>query len=542
MMESEVQRWTLAVGQGLFHYEEIWLNGESRPITIIYDAGTFNKSGRHTVAGISVNLVIQRLRKYSRSCLDYLVLSHYHLDHFSLINKVVTHIRVNHFIAPLLTPEENFFEILSTIISWREGDDESLQAIDVVDLAQGLVSDGSKGFVRSLFKNHDDKYYHNDKYYSENPYARSRHEEPPAHHNEPEYFFITGAEGPIDYGNILFHDFSDQNNDQEESRESSNATLLSDTTPIVIREAPSHMQVWTLAFYYYKQNQNNIKLTVQDLNRIKESINNIDKNSDNDSVSSFKKVIDNFLYTTLRIPKQPVKAKNEKLKEIFGDSDMNMTSLCMYSGPYNFVSFRIEKTLNDVQLEYINDHVRYRNVRYRSHDSFNLSKLVSTYRGSSFKMPDGEQSSSLRIRFKETEKSKEVREEKLKYIYDSCLHFIPDMEERNYKRGAYWAWLGLGDINFTKKVADDFINHFDKLLDFVGCCNAPHHGSYNGFQDSTVPKKLSSAICIISCDPYYKNYGHPHSQALQSIIKGGMIPILVDKRIEATFHESISWC
>ena len=108
-MESEVQRWTLAVGQGLFHYEEIWLNGESRPITIIYDAGTFNKSGRHTVAGISVNLVIQRLRKYSRSCLDYLVLSHYHLDHFSLINKVVTHIRVNHFIAPILTPEENFF-------------------------------------------------------------------------------------------------------------------------------------------------------------------------------------------------------------------------------------------------------------------------------------------------------------------------------------------------------------------------------------------------------------------------------------------------
>lgn len=542
VMESEVDRWTLAVGQGLFHYEEIRLSGESRPITIIYDAGTFNKSGHHTVAGTSVNLVIQRLRKYSRSCLDYLVLSHYHLDHFSLINKIVTHIRVNHFIAPLLTPDENFFEILSTVISWREADDELLRAVEVVDLAQGFLSEGTKGFVHSLFKNHDDNYYYYDKYYSKKPSTISEQEEPPVHHNEPEYLFITKENGTIDYDNTLFHEFSDQNNDSLESPETSDATLASDTTPIVIREAPHQMEVWTLAFYYYKRNTNNTKLTLQDYSKIEEDINNIEKNSNNNSATSFKEVIDNFLYTTLQIPKHPKKAKDKKLKEIFGDSDMNMTSLCMYSGPYHFVSFIVSKTLNDVKVEYdVHDHARYDKVRYRNDNFFNLSKLVSTYRGSSFKMPNGERNSSLRIKLKETEQSKELREEKLKYIYDSCKHYIPDMEKRNYARGSHWAWLGLGDINFSKKVASDFISHFDKLLDYVGCCIAPHHGSYNGFQTSAVPKKLSSAICIISCDPYFKNYGHPHSQALQSIIESGMIPIIVDKRIGATFHESLVW-
>lgn len=518
-----IERWTLAVGQGLFHYEEIWFNDVSRPLTIVYDAGTFNKSGRDSVAGTSVNFVINRLKKYGRSCLDYLVLSHYHLDHFSLINKLIDHIHINYFIAPLLTPEENYFEIINTLINWGESDYELLQDSDAVNLAQGLINEGTQGFIHSLLNGHNNK--HN----SGNPPINDEPVEQLDYHNEPTCLFITASGREIngEYENVLLQTFPRNKKSSKASHQ------IPDNEPIVIRSEQNKQRLWILAFYYYKPKSNNFRLNTKYLDQLRSDIRSISENKNGNSAISFKDIIDHFLYSTLQIPQDSQKKKKQRIKEIFGDSDMNMSSLCMYSGPYQPTSSFVVKGLNSRDL-YSRSHFFYKVSTF----PYEISNLVSTNRGPSFKMLDGKHTESLDISFRETEESKKTREK----ILHATYNWKPiEIRKSSDRRSIYWAWLGLGDINFsTETVTTDFINHFGKLLELVGCCNAPHHGSYNGFQDSTVPKKLSSSICVISCDPNYK-YHHPHSEAIASMLEGGMIPILIDERRKATFHESIIW-
>lgn len=76
-------------------------------------------------------------------------------------------------------------------------------------------------------------------------------------------------------------------------------------------------------------------------------------------------------------------------------------------------------------------------------------------------------------------------------------------------------------------IANNLIEHFEKqggILERVGCCSAPHHGSHYGFATDRIPSQFKGAVCLISCDPDRTGFGHPRIEAVISILKGGMLP------------------
>ena len=85
-------RWTFGVGQGLFHYEEIKLPyQDSRPLTIVYDTGSFSKhSDENDAAYYNVEQVNKRLELFCNNTIDYSVLSHFHADHYNLMSQLIT--------------------------------------------------------------------------------------------------------------------------------------------------------------------------------------------------------------------------------------------------------------------------------------------------------------------------------------------------------------------------------------------------------------------------------------------------------------------
>ena len=217
------------------------------------------------------------------------------------------------------------------------------------------------------------------------------------------------------------------------------------------------------------------------------------------------------------IPIDPDTNKPATLKSIFGDKNLNMTSLVMYSGAATIPKITVKKTLTteySTKKQYIPQTLTY----------FIPVKQKGRI--------------STRARCSESSLCKKCRSCLL-----DCLYTDTEVEVNHLSvRDRYWSWMGFGDLNFkANKTINQFIKHFQahgNLLDYVGCCTAPHHGSNNGFKTSLIPQLLSGAVCLISCDPS-GSYHHPHSEALTSMLKGGMIPVLVTDKQDSTFHEII---
>lgn len=526
-MNMSVERFTLAVGQGLFHYEEVWRKDQSRPLTIVYDAGSLNSKVSGTTPNMSMNKIRNRIQNNAKSTIDYLVLSHFHKDHFNLMRQLIKGFKINYFIAPLLN-EKNNIEIAATVDSWFYGQNPNLESHFYNEAAKNFVKNGSEGFKNSFFSGREKE-------------------------DMPESIFFTNdpesSNSFIERKSII-HKFPAVPNRGE-------TKFVLDDKPISIRSTDNRKYFWRLAFFHYAPVDTNKQiykkaqkkfvdevdnqckiLKKQDSNQFNASSKNSDNNVD-DSINSGDSISDNSADDSIRVKASliviqkrlylPVTdTKNYKtatFEDVFGDANPNMTSLCLYSGAELRSITHVKKKLKS---------------NYDCWPDYIPVKLSSTARGPALNLPS-KTKRSLRLIFKESSSGRYERYEILKQIYDQC-----EQEVRNRRqRSKYWAWLGLGDINFTSSdVVNKFISHFNgmqHLLQRVGCCSAPHHGSWNGFSSTRVPNELKSAICTISCDPEWTMFKHPHSQAMESIISGGMIPVLVNKKLRSTFHETIVW-
>lgn len=149
------QRWTFAVGQGLLHYEEIRLVPSTcRPITIVYDAGSLSKhKNKNDTAYQSIGKVNRRLARYCDRTIDFLVLSHFHADHYNLMSKLLERNKVRNFVAPLLTKEGNSVKIAALAYQWLSKEQNSNE--NEIKLIAALVDRGTRGFCEQLFREYE---------------------------------------------------------------------------------------------------------------------------------------------------------------------------------------------------------------------------------------------------------------------------------------------------------------------------------------------------------------------------------------------------
>lgn len=522
-MGLKVERWTLAVGQGLFHYEEVWLDSQSRPLTIVYDAGTIKEDcdSRSTPVR-SIYFVRSHIRHRANGILDYLILSHFHQDHFNLMDKLIKKIHVRYFIAPLLTPERNFFEITIIAEQWDQAKKYTPYSSPyhtkfMNSVVEGLVKDGSEGFCKALFRQnqHQDR-YHNDIY--------DKH---------TQFIFITDDEDKTADGqsnrDSIVHGFPEKLENDADSQ------VLNHSQTINIKKKSSPTPFWQLAFFYSKPTNIYSKMNEEARKKIREEFGKAYTNQQEGSLDAGKHhskgsekrqqtgPIGRVLakkdknHPPIYIPIDPDTDKAAALKSIFGDSNLNMTSLVMYSGAATIPKIAVKKTLT---------------TQYSSQKKYIPQTL--TY----FVPVKQKGQKSTRAKCSESSLFKKCRSCLLNCLYADKNVGVKHLSVRH----CYWSWMGFGDLNFeTNKTINQFIKHFQahgNLLDYVGCCTAPHHGSKNGFKTSQIPELLSGAVCLISCDPC-ANYHHPHSEALTAMLKGGMIPVLVTDKKDSTFHEII---
>lgn len=521
-MNLRVERWTLAVGQGLFHYEEVWLDSQPRPLTIVYDAGTIKEdSDTRSTPVKSVYFVRNRIRLNADGILDYLILSHFHQDHFNLMDRLIKKFRVRYFIAPLLTPKKNYFEIKVIESQWDETKKYKSYASPhtkfMNSVVEGLVEDGSEGFCKAIFReNQDQDRYHEDIY--------DKH---------TQFIFITDDEDKTADGqsnrDSIVHGFPENIKNEVDSQ------VLNHSNTINIKINSSPTPFWQLAFFYSKPTNSDSKMYEGARKKICEEFEKAHANQHGDSLDSGKQnskgsekgqqtgPIGRVLakkdknHPPIYIPIDPDTGKPATLKSIFGDSNLNMTSLVMYSGAATIPKIGIKRTLT---------------TQYSSQKKYTPQTL--TY----FVPVKQKGRKSTRAKCSESSLCKKCRSCLLNCLYADKYVGVKHLSVRD----CYWSWMGFGDLNFeTNKTINQFIKHFQahgNLLDYVGCCTAPHHGSNNGFKTSQIPELLSGAVCLISCDPC-ENYHHPHSEALTSMLKGGMIPVLVTDKKDSTFHEII---
>lgn len=512
IVNMSVERFTLAVGQGLFHYEEVWRKDQSRPLTIVYDAGSLNSKASNTTPHISMDTIRDRIQKNAKNTIDYLVLSHFHKDHFNLMKQLIQGFRINYFIAPLLNEKDNI-EIAATVDSWLSGQNPKSESKFYDEAVKNIIKNGSEGFKESLFSEREKD-------------------------DMPESIFFTNdpekSNSFIENKSII-HKFPAVPNKGE-------TRFVLDDKPILIRSTDNRTRFWRLAFFYYapidankniyKEAQEKFKQEVvkqcKILTNTKSNQSNTNSNNSGNNTDESIKVQASLVVIQKRLYLPVTDKKNNKtatFEDVFGDANPNATSLCLYSGAELHSITSVKKELEP------NDDCR---------PNYFPLRLSCTSRGPSLNLTL-KTKQSLRLVFKESCSGRYERYKILEQIYASCEQKVRNRS----KRLKYWAWLGLGDINFTSTdVENKFISHFNgmqHLLKRVGCCSAPHHGSWNGFSSARIPNELKSAICTISCDPEWTMFKHPHSQAVESIISGGMIPVLVNKELRSTFHETIVW-
>lgn len=538
----EQQRWTFAVGQGLLHYEEIRVIPYGcRPITIVYDAGSFSKrKNKNDTAYQSIEEVNSRLARCNRT-IDYLVLSHFHADHYNLMGRLLKENKVRHFVAPLLTPKDNSVEIAALAYKWFSDKRYSNGNEDGIRLIAALAERGTGGFCEELFREYEkpDQFI-----YITNESGRNDNDEP----------IIDVIPGESDGNGRSQNEDSTKNGNGN-----SNTRIISHSRPILIADKNKYYPFWKMAFYCNTPGINPPKYwdaAKKELNnQLKVVLNKCSGNSD-EIEKQFKEIFSKKTYLPYKDEdSSDTEKKRVKFKDVFGYANVNMTSLTMYSG------YDLQDTNLEIRTFLVRHPYRYwPNPRFElEHEVANL--LVHTAR---------ETSNKKRQSLIESFTSQSIREDILAHLYpDSNLFYTPLHSERHkgnlywhyvyrrsntisqsYKqpfpeRNFFWSWIGFGDMNFEDAaVADNLIKHFEKqggLLGKVGCCLAPHHGSHNGFATAKIPSRLEGAVCLISCDPNRVDFGHPRIEAVSSILKGGMLPILVSDQKQTTFHEVLRW-
>lgn len=540
------QRWTFAVGQGLLHYEEIRLMPSTcRPITIVYDAGSLSKhKNKNDTAYRSIGKVNRRLARYCDRTIDFLVLSHFHADHYNLMSKLLERNKVRNFVAPLLTKEGNSVEIAALAYQWLSKEQNSNE--NEIKLIAALVDRGTRGFCEQLFREYEkpDHFYYIT--------------------NEPG---IYASETSDDLGPIYYTSPSELENNYRPRNEggarnnnyNTNYIIINHSQPILIRDRGTCLPFWKIAFYYNTPDINPPKYWDAAKNELKNQLDTVLKEGSH-RPDGIKRQFEEIFSKKTYLPYEEevggnTEKKKVKFKDVFGYADVNMTSLTMYSG-FDLMNKNVEYRTLSCQNPYRNR----TNPRLKlEHKIANL--LVHTAR---------ETSNKKRQSINESFISESVRREILGFLYPNSEQFAKPqgsegqnsnlfwyyLDRKSNKPGQpyirpscvrnhFWSWIGFGDMNFgDTTIADNLIEHFEKqggLLERVGCCSAPHHGSHNGFATDRIPSQFKGAVCLISCDPDRTGFGHPRIEAVISILKGGMLPILVSDQEQTTFHEVLRW-
>lgn len=538
------QRWTFAVGQGLLHYEEIkLLHSKCRPISIVYDAGSFSKrKNKNDTAYQSIEEVNRYLKNHCNKTIDYLVLSHFHADHYNLMSKLLEQNKVGHFIAPLLTTKDNSTEITALAYKWLKEDAKSNGDEDEEKLIAALVENGTDGFCEEMFRGHE---------------------------RPDQFIYVTNEPRKSDNIEPIIHVFPSDSDDDDRSQNedgerdgngNKNAITISHDQPIMIADTNNRnksQQFWKMKFYY---NTPDIdppeywEAAKKELNnQLGIVLNKCSHGSDEIKPDEIKKEFEEIFSKQTYLPYEhnegesdETEEKKVKFKDVFGYANVNMTSLTMYSGfnlgdkhaeywcrrdPRFDLVHKVENLLVHTAKENSNQR---RQTLYEApeSESHRIERLRSLYH--------------TNVQFDELQ-STTGQNNDLFWYYRGCKSntprksYLPSSRERDF----YWSWIGFGDMNFEDAaIADNLIKHFtkqDNLLKRVGCCAAPHHGSHNGFATDKIPSELNGAVCLISCDPNRKDYGHPRIEAIRSILEGGMLPTLVSDQKETTFHEVLDW-
>lgn len=529
-------RLTFAVGQGLFHYEEISLDhGMSRPLTIVYDTGSFSPhTHENDVAYRSVEQVKKRLEDYCSKTIDYLILSHFHADHYNLMSRLITNNKVRYFIAPLLTPTSNSFEIAAVAYEWLSNNSNLSEANEEKKLITEFVDKGTDGFAQQLFREH---------------------------HKPNQFIYITNEPKNTDNDQSIVHfipDEPDDGNGSGNGNGNNSIKTISHDQPIVIQNRYCH-KFWKMVFYCNTPDINPPQYWKAAKGSLKQKLIEV-WNNHSDDPKAFKKYFEDIFSKRTYFPTAGKKKQSKRMKskkvtfdDVFGYANANMTSLTMYSGT-NWQQNKID--IIDPSFSF----------GHTTGPRINLDHGVEKLLVHTAK----ESSNQKRYSLDETSESEAERLRILRFLYRSSnLFFIPHKAQRNNSnlcwcysdcnsqwpmqsyirpsgtRDCYWSWMGFGDMNFEDEaVADKLIEHFKKhgnLLERVGCCSAPHHGSHNGFATNKIPSEFPGAICLISCDPNREGYGHPRIEALSSILQGGMLPTLVSDQEDSTFYETLCW-
>lgn len=539
-------RWTFAVGQGLFHYEEIKLPyQDSRPMTIVYDTGTFSKhSDENDAAYYNVEQVNKRLKFFCKNTIDYLVLSHFHADHYNLMSQLITKNKVRYFVAPLLTPENNTFEIAAVAYDWLLDNSNFSESTEEKELITKFVDKGTDGFSQQLFRDR-----------KPNQFIYVTDESNENENTEPIVHFIpdeSSDDNSYENGNRDNSNFGNENGDNR-------SIIINHNQPIIIKSHKLQL-FWNMVFYCNTPNINPPRYWSAAKGLLKEQLKDVwEKYSDKPDL--FRDHFEHIFSKKTYLPKISKKNKSKRPKrkkvtfdDVFGYADANMTSLTMYSGinpqqdkllyggnlfrifprstgPRDELEHGIEKLLVHTAKETLNGKRQSLDETFESQVE-RLNILKSLYRRSQLCfIPHKSQRLNINWYWRYSNSNSELP--------------IPSYKRPTGKRNLYWSWIGFGDMNFENEaVAKRFIEHFkkqDNLLETVGCCSAPHHGSYNGFATNKIPSEFPGAVCLISCDPNREGFGHPRIEAVSSILQGGMLPTLVSDQEQSTFHETLFW-
>ena len=89
--------------------------------------------------------------------------------------------------------------------------------------------------------------------------------------------------------------------------------------------------------------------------------------------------------------------------------------------------------------------------------------------------------------------------------------------------------LYTGDINLNEdNMVKDINEKLDKVSQFIGTLQIPHHGSWYNFNESIL--KINELSCVIFSFGTKNRYGHPAFLVLESIVRNRVLPYFVTER------------
>ncbi|WP_179286103.1 MBL fold metallo-hydrolase [Prevotella intermedia] len=89
--------------------------------------------------------------------------------------------------------------------------------------------------------------------------------------------------------------------------------------------------------------------------------------------------------------------------------------------------------------------------------------------------------------------------------------------------------LYTGDINLNEDdLVKDINEKLDKVSQFIGTLQIPHHGSWYNFNESIL--KINELSCVIFSFGTKNRYGHPAFLVLDSIVRNRVLPYFVTER------------